>query len=67
MIGRILEKTLLVVPLALLGCEGSVSTTDDATKLNADLPKVEVGDKPVDLDPRTDRDIDVDTPAPGDK
>ena len=42
-------------------------TTDDSTKIEAEGPKIEVGDKPVDLDPSTDDDVDVDTPAPGDQ
>jgi len=44
-----------------------VKTTDDSTEVKVDLPKVQVGDKKPDLDPRTDDDIDVDTPLPGDK
>jgi hypothetical protein len=51
----------------LLGCTANVETTEDSTKVEAEVPKLEVGDEPVDLDPSTDDDIDVDTPAPGDK
>jgi hypothetical protein len=50
-----------------LGCTSKVETTDDSTKVEVEAPKVEVGEQPVDLDPSTDADIDVDTPAPGDK
>jgi hypothetical protein len=49
-----------------IGCTGNVETTDDSTKIEAEIPKVEVGDKTPDLDPRTDHDVDIDTPAPGD-
>ena len=51
----------------MLGCSAEVKTTDDSTKVEVEGPKLEVGDKPVDLDPSTDDDVDVDTPAPGDK
>lgn len=50
-----------------LGCSGDVSTTDDSTKIELEGPKVETGDEPIDMDPSTDDDIDVDTPLPGDK
>ena len=50
-----------------VGCTADVKETDDSTKIEVETPKVEIGDAPVDLDPRTDDDIDVDTPAPGDK
>jgi hypothetical protein len=49
-----------------VGCTGNVETTDDSTKIEAEIPKVEVGDGTLDLDPRTDDDVDIDTPAPGD-
>jgi hypothetical protein len=52
---------------AALGCRAEVSTTEDSTKIEAEGPKVERGDAPVDLDPGTDKDIDIDTPLPGDK
>jgi hypothetical protein len=35
--------------------------------MEVETPKVEVGDKAPDLDPTTDDDIDIDTPAAGDK
>jgi hypothetical protein len=50
----------------MTGCSGNVETTDDSTRVEADLPKVEVGDRTPDLDPSTDDDVDIDTPAPGD-
>ena len=53
--------------LAAMGCRGDVSTTEDSTKIEVETPKVEVGDKAPDLDPTTDDDVDIDTPAPGDK
>jgi hypothetical protein len=57
----------LALALATAGCRADVKTTDDSTKVEVEMPKVEVGDKAPDLDPRTDDDIDVDTPLPGDK
>jgi hypothetical protein len=53
--------------LALSGCSGDVTTTDDSVKLEAEIPKVEIGDETPDIDPRTDDDVDIDTPAPGDQ
>ena len=50
-----------------LGCSSNVETTDDSTKIEAEVPKVEVGDEAPDLDPGTDDDVDIDTPAPGDQ
>jgi hypothetical protein len=58
-----LWPAILVVAL---GCTGNVETTDDSIKIEADVPKVEVGDKAPDLDPSTDDDLDIDTPVPGD-
>jgi hypothetical protein len=63
---RISSILLLFSAMAIAGCSGSVETTDDSTRVEIDLPKVEVGDRTPDLDPTTDDDIDVDTPAPGD-
>jgi hypothetical protein len=59
----------VVVALAVctVGCTGDVETTDDSIKVEAEVPKVEVGEETPDLDPRTDDDVDVDTPLPGDK
>jgi hypothetical protein len=57
----------LAMVASALGCRAEVQTTDDSTRVEVEAPKVEVGDKPVDLDPSTDEDVDVDTPAPGDK
>jgi hypothetical protein len=65
---RAFTSALLLSLLALVsqGCTGDVKTTEDSVRLEADLPKVEVGDQPVDLDPRTDGDVDIDTPKKGD-
>lgn len=60
-------KLLLCATLACAGCAAEVKTTDDANRVSVDVPKVETGDRPVDLDPGTDDDIDVDTPLPGDQ
>ena len=57
----------LLFALATLGCTGDVETTDDSVKVEAEVPKVEIGHKAPDLDPRTDDDVDIDTPAPGDR
>ncbi|MEX2170772.1 MAG: hypothetical protein WD851_15755 [Pirellulales bacterium] len=64
-----IKRIFLTVPFALLalGCTADVEPTDDSIKLEAELPKVEVGEKSPDLDPRTDDDVDVDTPLPGDR
>jgi hypothetical protein len=59
----------LVVALSiasLAGCSGAVEETDDSVRLEGELPKVETGPAPVDLDPATDDDVDIDTPAAGD-
>jgi hypothetical protein len=53
--------------IAAFGCSGKVSTTDDSTRIEAEGPKLEVGDEAPDLDPTTDDDVDIDTPAPGDQ
>jgi len=58
---------LLALTFTTLGCTADVDTTEDSIKVEAEFPKVEVGDKVPDLDPTTDDDVDVDTPAPGDK
>jgi hypothetical protein len=64
-----LQRTIFwsAILVVALGCTGNVETTDDSTKIEAEVPKVEVGDETPDLDPRTDDDVDIDTPAPGDK
>jgi hypothetical protein len=58
---------VLLMPFSSPGCSGRVATTEDSVKVEGEVPKVEVGDAPVDLDPRTDDDVDIDTPAPGDQ
>lgn len=64
-----LQRTICwpAILVVALGCTGNFETTDDSTKIEAEVPKVEVGDETPDLDPRTDDDVDIDTPAPGDK
>jgi hypothetical protein len=66
MMKKVASTLLLFSSIVISGCTGSVETTDDSTRVETDLPKVEVGDRKPDLDPRTDDDVDVDTPAPGD-
>jgi len=46
------------------GSDGSASTTEDSTKFELEVPKVE--DDPVDLNPATAGDVDIDTPMKGD-
>jgi hypothetical protein len=58
---------ILAAAFVAHGCSAKVETTEDSTKVEADGPKVEIGDKPIDLDPKTDDDVDIDSPAPGDK
>ena len=55
-----------IATLGLVGCAGDVKTTEDSTKVEVEVPKVEVKGTP-DLDPRTDHDVDIDTPLRGDK
>ena len=57
---------MLVTALFAAGCSAKVETTNDSVKMQAEVPKVEVNKTP-DLNPATDDDVDIDTPAPGDK
>jgi hypothetical protein len=50
--------------IATAGCMAKVEPTDDSVRVEAELPKVEVSQQQPDLNPRTDDDIDIDTPAP---
>jgi hypothetical protein len=52
--------------IATAGCTADVEPTDDSVRVGAEVPKVEIGERSPDLDIRTDDDVDVDTPAPGD-
>jgi hypothetical protein len=63
-----LGKWLIAVVIlsSTVGCSAKVETTEDSTKTTVEGPKIEVGDKPLDADPSTDDDVDVDTPVPGD-
>lgn len=63
---RIFAAVLVSFGLATLGCEGDVGTTDDSTRMEVEIPKVETGEEDLDLDPRTDGDVDIDTPREGD-
>ena len=58
---------LLAALSVFCGCSADVETTGDSTRVEVEGPELEVGDKPADLDPSSDEDIDVDTPAPGDR
>jgi hypothetical protein len=66
MITRFWTACLMGLALTAVGCRADVETTEDSIKTEVETPRVEVGDAPVDLDPTTDDDVDVDTPAPGD-
>ena len=62
----LMPQVLLLIAVGTFGCSGRVATTEDSVRVEGEVPKVEVGDAPIDMDPRTDGDIDIDTPAPGD-
>lgn len=51
-----------VMAMTAAGCTAKTKTTEDSTKVEVELPKVEVKKTP-DLDPRTDDDVDVKTPT----
>ncbi len=55
-----------LISISLVGCDGSAETTADSTRIEVEVPKVEIGQQPVDLDPLTDGDVDIDTPLKGD-
>ncbi len=57
---------LTVVAFIIVGCDGDVGTTDDSTRIEVQIPKVDVGNDPIDMDPSTDGDIDMDTSFQGD-
>ena len=61
-----LSTTPLLLALQFAGCTSSVEETEDSIRIEVEIPKVETGDEPPDLDPSTDDDVDVDTPIPGD-
>jgi hypothetical protein len=52
----------LLMALSLVGCRADVKPTENSTKVEVEVPKVEVKRTP-DLDPRTDDDVDIKTPA----
>ena len=56
----------LAAALGTMGCTADIEPTDDSVRFEAEVPKIEVGQQDPDLDPATDDDIDIDTPAPGD-
>jgi hypothetical protein len=64
---RLIGCLVLFAAAALAGCTGDVQETDDSTRIEADVPKVEIGEGDVDLNPATDDDVDIDTPKPGDE
>lgn len=57
---------MMVVSLSLVGCRAEVKPSNDSTKVEIEVPKVEVKKTP-DLDPRTDHDVDIKTPTSGNK
>jgi hypothetical protein len=56
----------LLMVLSTQGCRAKVEPTADSIKVEAEVPTVEVKKTP-DLDPRTDDDVDIKTPAADDK
>jgi hypothetical protein len=66
-----MKNRILYAPLALCllvcGCTADVQTTDDATRVTVETPKVETSGQQPDLNPATDDDVDIDTPLPGDR
>jgi hypothetical protein len=52
---------LAFVAMAGPGCSADVKTTPDSTKVEVEVPKVEVNKTP-DLNPATDDDVDVKVP-----
>lgn len=59
---KLIAAAGVLLSASLLGCTGDVETTDDSTRLELEVPKVEIGEEDVDLDPATDDDIEVKTP-----
>ena len=60
-------KTTLAILIAVLlatspGCNAKVESGTDSVKVEAELPKIEVNKMP-DLNPKTDDDVDIKTPA----
>jgi hypothetical protein len=58
-VGRCLQGALI---LALAGCDATPAVRDNEPV----APRIEVKKTP-DLNPKTDDDVDIDTPVPGDK
>lgn len=57
---------LLALALTTFGCTKDNDATQGTINPEPSLPRVEVGDQPIDMDPKTDGDVDIDTPKPGD-
>ena len=64
---RAFHAPAMFAALVVAGCTADVETTDDSHRVTVETPKLETGDQPPDLDPTTDDDVDIDTPAPGDR
>ena len=62
-----LSAGLMLFAVLFVGCRGDVKETPDSVKVEVEVPKVEIGNKAPDANPRTDDDVDVDTPIPGDR
>ncbi|QDS92835.1 hypothetical protein FF011L_15840 [Roseimaritima multifibrata] len=58
--------SLCIAIATIVGCDGSADLTEDSTRLEVEVPKVEIGEEPVDMDLGTDDDVDIDTPVSGD-
>ncbi len=57
---------LMAMALGTLGCAQDADTTTPPATGEPSAPRIELGEEDVDLDPSTDDDVDIDTPAPGD-
>jgi len=57
---------MTLVSLSLVACRAEVKPSNNSTKVEVEVPKVEIKKTP-DLDPRTDDDVDIKTPASGNK
>ncbi|QEG38450.1 hypothetical protein [Roseimaritima ulvae] len=63
---RFVFASLMLTSAAILGCDGEAGVTEDSTRLEVEMPRVDVGDEPLDMNPATDDDVDIDTPIEGD-
>jgi hypothetical protein len=67
MLSRFFCIATLSLAACAFGCTADVTTTDDSHRVTVETPKIETSGEKPDLDPTTDSDVDIDTPAPGDQ